>query len=246
MSALGTTPLDETALDDLGVRFRHARRAALRHVLESSSADETEEDLLTRARAADRMEAERLVFENARALGRSFVLHHRARLSLVDLPRILPALGVPCLDGVFSFDPEEPSLRLIRGACPSKGACDHFREALSGLVAGLTGDVLSRHESAGAGSERCVDAIHREPRGPSAFAPLPDDLARRLEPLVATVKRYDPSAELRFVGLREGVVHYELSRAPGGLSLATTIERTAARRCPGVVLRELAVRSPFG
>lgn len=237
--------VDLPALDELRERFRHARRAALRHTLEESSAEETEVALRERATTVDASNMERYVFENSRAVGLGYVRFHKVRVGLAELPKILSVLDSPCFEGVFSFESEEPSLRLLRDGCEDSAHCNFWREALAGLVVGLTGLVVSRHESRGAGCARCVDAIHPRVDGPSAFAPLSEELLQDLSPICDTVRRFDPSASLQFLGSREGVIYYLLSRKPGGTSLSTVIERAALKRRPGIFLREFSARSPF-
>jgi len=235
---------DET-LVQLAARFRHARRAALRYVLADTTEDEPEGELLARAWVEAPEEVERRVFDNALALGRSFSGYYADRWGLADLPRVLPALGSPCADGVFSAPSGSDALLLLREPCRDAGiGCAYWREAIAGLVLGASGrTLLSRQSSQAGGGERCVDAFHDDPRSPHAYGAIPDDLGAHLQTVQRQVKAFDSGAELTFLGINEGVLLYRLTRrGDGEMSLLGTIERGVHRRFPDVVMREVSPR----
>jgi len=237
--------VDEQTLAQLATRFRHARRAALRYILEGTSGEESEGELLSRAWAESPESVERRVFDNALALGRRFASYYGDRWLLSDLPRVLPALGTPCADGVFSAPRGDPALLLLREPCRDAGiGCAYFREAIAGLVLGASGrTLLSRQSSQASGGERCVDVFHDDPQSPHAYGAIPDDLAEHLRSVQRQVKAFDSSAELTFLGINEGVLLYRLTRrGDGEMSLVGTIERGVHRRFPDVVLREISPR----
>lgn len=238
--------VDDQTLAQLAQRFRHARRAALRYILADTTGEESEGDLLAQAWAAAPELVERRVFDNALALGRSFASYHGDRWTLVDLPRVLPALGSPCADGVFSAPRGDDALLLLREPCRDAGiGCAYWREAIAGLVLGASGRMLlSRHSSQAAGAERCVDVFHADPQSPHAYGAIPDDLAAHLRSVQRQVKAFDSGAEVAFLGINEGVLLYRLTRrGEGEMSLVGTIERGVHRRFPDVILREISPRS---
>lgn len=247
-------------ISDLAARFRHARRAALRAIVPDAIDRESEEDLLIRALgSADASDLERRVFENCLALGRSFARFFGATLSLADLPRVLPELGSPCLDGVFAIDSADPALTLLREGCasllgargtPHDGrACSYWREAIEGLVLGLTGGVvMSRHERRGGGSERCVDVFHLDPHGPHRFGPIPDDARGVLAVVQRLAHAFDSSVDVEFLGVNESVLHYRVRRREPSsvVSIASLVERSVRRRLPHLSVRQVTERAVFG
>lgn len=237
--------LDEEVLAQLGARLRHARRAALRYVLADSSADLSEAELLAAAWAHDRDAVERRVFDNCLALGRSFAAFYRDRWTLADLPRVLPALGTPCFDGVFQA-PGDEALLLVRPGCPEVGVgCHHHREALAGLLLGVTSDVLvTRRRCVGGGDERCEDALHLRPDSVHAYGPIPEALAPHLPAISRRLRAFDSSVEADFLGVNERTLFVRLRRGGSSdLSLLGTIERAVKKHAPELAVREVSPRS---
>ncbi|MFZ5889463.1 MAG: hypothetical protein ACOY0T_00190 [Myxococcota bacterium] len=243
-----TSPtLNDAALAELGIRFRHARRSALRAVLTETSADETEVDLLFRAWREDPGAVQRGVFCNSRALGQSFARFHRVRIGLWDLPRVLPLLDSACADGVFTLTDDGRALLLLREGCRdcSDAICAYWREALGGLVLGASGEVLhSRWLSRGSGAERCEDAFYVDRDSPYSFAAIPPALAPVLAQVARLAKAFDSNAELSFLGLNEDTLSYRLTRAEqSSVSLTGLIERAVLRQFPNLRLREVSSRA---
>lgn len=245
MTAPDRPILDEEVLAALGARLRHARRAALRYVWPDSSAELPEAALLEGAWAHDRDGVERRVFDNALALGRSFAAFYRDRWALADLPRVLPALGTPCFDGLFGA-PGEGALLLVREGCSDVGkACHLHREALAGLLLGVTGEVLvTRRSCAGGGDDRCEDALHLTPDSPHAFGPIPDELAAELPALTRRLRAFDSSVDVQFLGVNERTLLVRIRRGVGSeLSVLGALERAIGKRMPGLAVREVSPRS---
>lgn len=236
--------MDQDVISQLAARFRHARRAALRYVVGETTGQESEQELLTRARALDVEAAERRVFDNCLALGHGFRQFYRQGWQLIDLPRVLGQLETPCYDGAFAA-PDDRTLLLLRGGCPEAGAgCHHYREALAGLVLGVTGSVLTTRQcSRGAGDDRCIDALHEDPQSPHAHGSIPPEMAPVLEQVARHVKAFDSSAELTFLGIDEGQLLYRLARrGDPTVSLGSVITRSVQRRFPNVSVREASPR----
>ncbi|MBI2392334.1 MAG: hypothetical protein HYV09_22295 [Deltaproteobacteria bacterium] len=237
-------------ISDLAARFRHARRAALRAVLADANEAESEETLLARALAeADSPKIERRVFENCLALGEGFARFYGATLSLADLPGVLPELDSPCLDGVFAVPGADPALTLLREGCssPHNGrVCSYWREAIQGLVLGVTGGVITaRHESRGGGNERCVDVFHVDPLSPRRFGPIPDDARDALAAVHRLARAFDSSIDLDFLGINESVLHYRVRRRDlaGDFSVSALVERSVRRLLPHLSVREVTDRA---
>jgi len=237
-------------LRDLSQRWQFARRAALRSVLPESTGAESHDELLVAALAADAEGAIKAVFDNSLALGAGFARYYGTELPLHALPDTLASLGVPCLLGEWARDEHEPALRLTRAGCPSgalgAGACHFYREAIDGLVLGLTGGILhARHESAGNGGERCVDVFYLDPESDLRFAPIPDEMVGVLEGVLRQAKTFNARADVTFLGLSEGVLYWREGGAhePGTVSVRSLVERGVQRRFPDLRLREISPRS---
>jgi hypothetical protein len=162
--------LDEKVWSELALRFQHARRSALRSVVGQDAGLETELDLLERAWQRDRSAVERAVFENSRALGRSFVRFYGTRLELFELSAALERLGVSCAEGSFSRLMDERALSLARsGSEACQRFCGYYTQALAGLVMGIGGVLISEREARVRGDSRCVHVLHLDPHSPHAF-----------------------------------------------------------------------------
>lgn len=239
--------------EELSLRWRHARRAALRKVLPASTADTPDDELLRSALASDAAAAHRAVFENSLRLGRGYAAVEGSHATFSDLAGALPELAVPCAERTPRA-PEDDSaaMYLERDACPASAlgadGCDFYREAIAGLVLGMTGGILhTRHDSAGHGGARCVDAVYLDPEWSGRHGPVPDELRPHLEAAARTLSMFDSRARVEFLGVSEGVLHYAVKGAggTGGLRLGATLERLLARRAPGLSLREVSPRAVF-
>lgn len=237
---------------DLASRWRRARCAALRDAAPGLDAHQTEESLLPIALDHAPEAALRLVFEHSKQLGEGFRRFYKLDLPLTELAAFLPLLGVPCLARAWIRAAEEPAYVAEHAGCaaPSQHprACDYWREAIEGLVLGMTGAVRhGRHASRGHGAPHCVDVLYVHPQSPLRFGPIPEDLRVGLESVRRVARAFDGSTEIEFLGLSEGVLHYQ-SRALGGagsLRINTVIEQGIARRFPGLATREVSARAVF-
>jgi|GEM_PF-3178748 len=196
-----------------------------------------------RARAAAGT-SERLLFEHSLTLGKGFARFHHGPVKPQQLPGVLAALGVPCLTGTWSEDPVEPAYWLERPPCSAATAagCDGWREAISGLVLGVTGGVChSRHRSGGHGDRRCVDVVHTEALSPLRFGAIPPELSPGLDSVRRLIARFRGGAEVRFLGVCEGALLYRIiARQPGPHPLGQIVARCLLKRFPSLQLRELA------
>lgn len=253
---------------DLARRFRRARRAALEATLGSRADDDRDARELSAVDvpAGDRVEgsrapwsetaplervsdedaerALRAVYDYSRALGQSFRRYYRVDLPLRDLARILPRLGMPCAGGAFRLE-DGPICRRVSAGCepppPGARACDYFREALAGLVAGISSGVFyARHESRGRGGDTCVDVLYAHPQSPARFGPLPDDVRALLADVCRSARLFDSTVHIEGLGVAEKTLYYTASRsgAPGDPALKNRVERAVAREFPDLEPRE--------
>ncbi len=236
---------------ELSLRWRHARRAALRSVLPSSTSEATDDELLRDALVADASTAQRAVFDNSLRLGRGWSHVEGTLATFADLVGSLPELGVPCAARDARAPADGASAMLLeREPCETAAlgavACDFYREALSGLILGMTGGVLhSRHASGGRGGARCVDAVYVDPEWRDRYGGIPDDLRPHLEAATRALLMFDSRARIEFLGVAEGTLHYVVRGGAGALRVTATLERLLARRVPGLSLREVSPRAVF-
>ncbi|MCG3173688.1 MAG: hypothetical protein GMKNLPBB_01888 [Myxococcota bacterium] len=237
-------------LDDLAIRWSKARQAALRGCLDkggSGAPELPEHDLLTRALAHDPAGVEKALFDNSLKLGRGFRQYYKTDIQLADLPRLFPQMNTPCCDGVFRGDESGQALYLVRGGCSLKEigprACDAWREAINGLVLGLTrGLGHSRHDSICHGGESCVDVIHTE-GSRLRYGPVPEDIQNETSRAMRQVALFDGSARLELLGMNEGVLFYRLHQEPGrDFNLQGHFERSIRQRLPHLEMREASPR----
>lgn len=238
-------PALEERAADLADRWRRARRAALRSLLTEAGDDEDEVALLTRALAVDAAETYRRVFDNSLRLGQGFARYFGAELPLGALPDLLSALGSPCLQGDWRGHDEEPALLLSREGCASVGACDFWREAIDGLVLGVTGGIRhARHVSRGHGGAACVDVLYLDPESSLRFGEIPETMREGLERVRATARRFDSRVDVTFLGVSEGVLLYQLVKngCSTELDVKSVVESGLRKRFPDLALREISPR----
>jgi hypothetical protein len=237
---------------DLASRWRRARHAALCAVVPDVDEVETEEDHLFRALERAPEDVLRLVFEHSQRLGEGFRRFYKLDLPITELAGFLPLLGVPCLAREWTRVADEHAYIAEHAGCaaPSQHAhaCDYWREAIEGLVLGMTGAVRhGRHASRGHGDPSCIDLLYIHPQSPLRFGPIPVELQAGLESIRRVAQAFDGSTKIRFLGLSEGVLHYQTQTLGegGGVRVSTLVERGVARRFPGLATRDVTARPVF-
>jgi hypothetical protein len=206
---------------------------------------------------------ERRVYDHSLRLGASFCRFHALTLALEDIPDALDRIAAsdaPCLRGTWSSVPGDTTgtSRLERAGCSAgaegASACDAWREAIAGLVLGLTGGQVlhARHASQGHGDARCVDVFYLDPQSPLRFGPIPDAMREALATIARAVAVFDSSFAVTFLGLSENVLYYALAPARGcgagssGLSAQPLVERRVRQRFPDLSLFEVTPRTVLG
>ncbi len=235
---------DERAAD-LASRWQRARLAALRAVV-GPAAHGTEDELLACALDVDAPQLMRRVFDHSAVLGAGYRRHFGEPHGVASLPQLLGRLRVRCLTGRWL--PARGVARLERAPCAassSAGACDYWREAVDGLVAGLSSDARhARHQSLGHGDARCVDVLYDDPEDDARYGPLEPELVEAVRPVGRLVQRFHAGLTLTLLGVSEGVLLYRLSGRQGAAPAAARaiVESALARRLPHLALRELSPR----
>jgi hypothetical protein len=235
-------------LEDLASRWRRARRAAVESVIGPTLDGASDDERFACAAEVDEAELHRRLFENGAKLGAGFARLRGQPVTMAELRELLPRLGVPCLHG-RDWAPlrDEPGWRARRGPCgqgAGVGACDAWREAIDGLVVGLTGALRhTRTASFGHGQPECVDVLYENPEGEARYGELPDALVPALEAVQRFVRRFR-AADVRFLGVSEGVLLYQLELTGCGEAehARAVVERLLEQKLPGQPVRELSPR----
>lgn len=237
----------ESAFPDLASRFSAARLAALRACAPDAPTDAGERELLARALAKDPKAVQKAVFDNALRLGRGFRRFYGRTLSLAELPRLLPLLGLACAEGVFRGVEDDAGVLLVRRGCALRelgaGACDVYNEALHGLVLGLTDGLYhTRHSSLGHGADTCIDAFH--PEGSALrYGEISAEVRSGLEQVARLVRTFDASLSVEFLGINDGALHYRMTQGPDAqLSARAQVERHVRKRFPHLSVHEVSPR----
>lgn len=242
----------------LGERWQRARRSALGAVTADQPAADGVDDLIPiKSPAGQHAAAQRRVFDHSLQLGNGFRRFHDVALELDELPAALDqlaAIGAPCLHGTWTRADGDDALLLTRPGCPASAdgpnACDWWREAISGLVLGLTGGLRhTRHHSRGHGADRCVDVFHADPQSPLRFGPIPAEMLGPLAAVARSAAVVDSSCRVEFLGLSEDVLYYQQTTSGcGGGNVRTQplIERGVHRRFPQLSLCEVTPRPVLG
>lgn len=234
------------ALEDLGERWARARRAGLRSVAGQLDG-EADDALAARAFEVSALDAARVTFDNSLLLGKGFRRHH-GEVPFAGLGKALEGLAGPCLRGRWQAHPREAAFVLERRPCGGCAAvCDTWREALDGLVLGLSGEGrATRHRSGGHGDEVCVDVVYLDPESPLRFGFIPDAMREGLD-AVARFLNGLKGTRVTFLGVSEGVLAYQLEvDGCGGTDAVTALlTRAISSRWPDLELRDVSPRSPF-
>lgn len=238
------TPL----LQDLAARWRRSRRAAATAITGPVAESAPEDELLHCASEVDLAGLHRALFENGVRLGEGFRRTHRT-VGLAELPETLAALGSPCLGPAAWTAAGEGAWKLERlpcaATCPA-ATCDAWRESIDGLVLGLTGGARhTRTSSRGHGQHVCVDVLYEDAESPLRHGELDDALIPTLESVQRFVRLFK-GADVRFLGVSEGVLLYQLDTSGCDSTRDTArslIERMLEKKLPHLRVRELSPRA---
>lgn len=241
-------PRHDPRTSDLDRRWRLARAAALSGVV-GPGVDPLEDEpwAISLAMSAASEATLRLVYDNGRRLGLGFARFHGGPVASKDLRALLGGLTSPCLRGAWAAEPNDAlCLRRAKCADAERGTCDFWREALSGLIHGLTEDLIHVRHASPAGGGDCLDVVHGDPEGPWRFAALDADLASRLEAAQVTLRVLAPGVRVVFKGALEGVVQYERlgeGCGPEAMPDAATFDAILERFAPGTGFRDISPRA---
>jgi hypothetical protein len=154
--------LTTQTIAELATLWREARRAAVTRVVGPSLEDAPEDEGLRLAAEVDEAELHRRLFETAVRVGALGQQALGRPLHASELPALLAQLGAPCLEsGAWTMLPGQPGWRFTRKPCcggeSCQVRCDAWREAIDGLVLGLTGRL--RYSAGEDHGDPCVSVV---------------------------------------------------------------------------------------
>jgi hypothetical protein len=252
--------VEDFARPDLAQRWRRARIAALQLGVKARQL-ESEELLLAQVALEDQGPVLRAVFDNSRKLGISHACHFGIVWELSDFRSVLPELGVPCVIG--AWETRENSLVLNRVGC--KGAhesqprafyCDYWREAIDGLVMGVSEDErFVRHASRGHGDETCTDVFFKDvpvtQKQPLLYAPISETMQNSLDEI--RTRLLGLRAEVEFKGISEGTLYYYVKTpsgdkacGAGGKILHEHLRKMIALKWPHLAIQDTSPLAVYG
>lgn len=236
--------------EDLSARWARARLAAAKAVVGEVREGADEASVFACAAEVDELELHRRLFENSARLGDGFRKFYRREVRLADLPGLLSCLSVPCLnDGKWIAAEREEAFRFERPPCRkdcTAAVCDAWRECIDGLVVGLTGSARhTRTASLGHGQSTCVDVIYENAESELRYGELDEAIVPVLESVQRFVRMFK-GADVRFLGVSEGVLLYQLDTTSCGDlrgNAREMIEGTLKKKLPHLEVRELSPRA---
>lgn len=209
----------ENTILELSDRWLRAREAAFKKVF---SKDKTESEFLTDIGRVEQTQFEELlksVFLNSRNLGLSYQKANNLTWEKSDFTTFAKDLGSPCLGGIW--EKKTSAHVLSRQGCSGKSVgqryCQYWREAIDGLVVGISDDVgFVRNSSVGVGDDSCVDVFYDDESSPTdaiwnnanKWGVLPEEIKADLE--LIQHKFNEMKIDLKFLGLSEKNLLYKL------------------------------------
>lgn len=245
-------PNPHTALDpaDLSARWLRARGGALGKVLPHGETESEEARALAAVEPGARAAVAEALFRNSWRLGRSAAARSGSVRGVEAMAGLLTLFECPpCLAGTWATAAGTATHR--RGGCAANPTgerflCDAWREAIDGLICGLSEDVLFvRRSSRGRGGEFCEDLLYATEGRALAWSPPTPELARTLDRVADGLS--ERGVAVRFLGVAENRVAYMVEVAalpscgPAGGVVHALIENHLHHLLPGF---ELADSSP--
>lgn len=210
----------ESTVQDLGARWKVAREYAFREVLKSRV---REDEFLLDINSLEEEKFDELlksVFLNSRNLGRSYQKSKNLSWEKSDFATYAGRLGSPCFQGTWETKPSAQVLN--RKGCTSGRQighryCQYWREAIDGLVVGISDEVgFVRNSSVAVNDDECIDVFFDEESSPTdaiwsnsnKWGALPENLRIDLEAIQQ--KFSEMKIDLKFLGLSEKNLLYKL------------------------------------
>ncbi|MCC6278906.1 MAG: hypothetical protein IT289_13415 [Oligoflexia bacterium] len=246
---------------ELSNRWKRARVSAIREI--GDGREENEFLAILETLSIDSFEKLlKIVFFNSRKLGNSYQKSIGLTWERSDFVLYLSQLGSPCLSGSWSGSAKADSLKrkgCSSGVCHGQRYCQYWREAVDGLVLGLSVDVgFARHASVNAGDSFCEDVIYQDEaslsdaiwENRSRWGSLPNNMRDDLDSITQKLSRQN--IDLRFLGVAEGNLFYKLEPkknltcGSAGALYRSQIEFMVKQKFPQIKLRDASPVAVYG
>ncbi|MBK9294782.1 MAG: hypothetical protein IPM57_10140 [Oligoflexia bacterium] len=210
----------ETTIQDIRNRWQRAREAAYKKTFIDQKA-ETEYVYTLNGLGEDKFEDFlKQIFLNSRNLGLSYQKSKGLIWEKSDFTDFVDKLGVPCLIGTWEI--KTTAHVLNRKGCEggeSIGSryCQYWREAIDGLVTGISDEVgFVRNSSISVHDDKCVDVFYDQEPSPTEsiwkntnkWGALPENIKEELVSI--ELKFSEMKMDLKFLGLSEKKLLYKL------------------------------------
>lgn len=210
----------ENTIQDLGTRWQLARESAYNKIFEDRK---QENEFLLELNKLEEEKFEELlksIFLNSRNLGLSYQKSKNLTWEKSDFTAFANKLGSSCLAGLWELKPSAHVLS--REGCDSgkkigRRYCQYWREAIDGLVVGISDEVgFVRNSSISVDDERCIDVFFDEESSPTdaiwsnanKWGALPDSIKEDLEGIQQKFEKM--KINLKFLGISEKNLLYKL------------------------------------
>lgn len=247
-------------VEGLSQRWKKAREASFRTHFESLD----ESDFFNKINQIPIEKFEEIIketFLNSKKLGQSYQKNYKIAWERSDFVEHLTKMNSPCLKGRWSE--KEKANVLTRKSC--EGAkfgsryCQYWREAIDGLVLGLSDEVgYVRHCSVNSGDSDCVDIFFQDEVIPTdaiwsnqhRWGRLPKDMQSDLQEIEK--KFQDLEIDLKFLGLAEKNLFYKLEPkknltcGTAGTLYRNRLEKIVSEKFPLVQLKDASPVAVYG
>ncbi len=258
---LNTSSVAST-IQELQQRWLRAREAAIVSVLEINK---SENEILNELNQYDEESFDELlksIFLNSRNLGRSYQKAKNLTWEKSDFSEFAKDLGSPCLRG--NWEEKSSAHILSRSGCThgiSTGQryCQYWREAIDGLVIGISDDVgFVRNSSIPVGESSCIDVFFDEEASPTdaiwtnthKWGAIPEELKGNLN--MIEQKFQEMKVDLKFLGLSEKNLIYKLEPkenltcGSAGKIYRTHLENIVHEKFPQFKLKDASPVAVYG
>lgn len=252
----------EKSLTDLRDRWQRARQSALDKSLSAQVSEAMFFSKLSEISDEQFEELLKLVFLNSRNLGKSYQKSLQVVWEASDFVEHLQKLGSPCFQGTWQT--KQNSVSLARAGCAGGQAagsrfCQYWREALDGLVMGISDhERYMRHSSIGSGDHLCVDVIYQDEEISASviwdnqmrWGPLPEPIQPELQKIKE--KFLNMKIDLSFLGISEMNLYYKmeskenLTCGTSGTLFRGMLEKAVQKKFPQYVLKDASPVAVYG
>lgn len=204
------------------------------------------------------------IFLNSRKLGNGYQKNYNLVWERSDFVKHISSLGSSCLAGDWTVKTNADSLK--RPGCQDGrkyGAkvCQYWREAIDGLVLGLSDDVgYVRYSSIATTKDEnfCEDIFYQEEKhltdaiwdNKNKWGPLPESITTELSEIEKKFQSY--KINLKFLGLAEQQLYYKLEPqenltcGTAGTLYRSRLEKIIGKKFPTIRLKDASPVAVYG